>query len=126
MIPTPILAGELLAAWAIFIIWFATKKKSEVMAMFAVAGAYYASYMPSIYDPAGSDVRFIFASNIALAVASTFFLIRNRWAHLSFLSLLTTYVGFAYWRFKHPVADSAIFQEGAIFLGVYWIIFTAA
>ena len=126
LIPTPILAGELLAAWAIFIIWFATKKKSEVMAMFAVAGAYYASYMPSIYDPAGSDVRFIFASNIGLAVASTFFLIRNRWANLSFLSLLTTYVGFAYWRFKHPVADSAIFQEGAIFLGIYWIIFTAA
>ena len=126
LIKTPIHAGVLLAAWAIFIIWFATKKRSEVMAMFAVAGAYYASYVPLIYDTTGSQVWFTFASNIALAIAATFFVIRNRWANLSFLALLTTYVGFAYWRFKHPVGDTATFQEGAIFLGVYWIIFTAA
>ena len=126
LIKDPLLAGVLLAAWAIFIIWFATKKRSEVMAMFAVAGAYYASYVPLIYDTTGSQVWFTFASNIALAIAATFFVIRNRWANLSFLALLTTYVGFAYWRFKHPVGDTATFQEGAIFLGVYWIIFTAA
>ena len=126
LIKTPMYAGVLLAAWAIFIIWFATKKRSEVMAMFAVAGAYYASYVPLIYDTTGSQVWFTFASNIALAIAATFFVIRNRWANLSFLALLTTYVGFAYWRFKHPVGDTATFQEGAIFLGVYWIIFTAA
>ena len=126
LIEDPLIAGVLLAAWAIFIIWFATKKQSEVMAMFAVAGAYYASYVPLIYDTTGSQVWFTFASNIALAIAATFFVIRNRWANLSFLALLTTYVGFAYWRFKHPIGDTATFQEGAIFLCVYWIIFTAA
>ena len=69
LIKDPLLAGVLLAAWAIFIIWFATKKRSEVMAMFAVAGAYYASYVPLIYDTTGSQVWFTFASNIALAIA---------------------------------------------------------
>ncbi|MDP6904367.1 MAG: DUF2339 domain-containing protein [Verrucomicrobiota bacterium] len=126
LIKSPIIAGQLLAAWAVFIIWFASRKKSEVMALFAVAGAYYASYVPLIHEPDQSDVIFTFASNAALALTTLFFLIKNRWANLSFLALLTSYGGFAYWRFRHAVGDSMDFWQDATFLGIYWLIFTAA
>ncbi len=126
LIKSPIIAGQLLAAWAVFIIWFASRKKSEVMALFAVAGAYYASYVPLIHEPDQSDVIFTFASNAALALTTLFFLIKNRWANLSFLALLTSYGGFAYWRFRHSVGDSMDFWQDATFLGIYWLIFTAA
>ena len=59
LIGSPTLAGVLLAAWAIFIIWFATRKESEVMAMFAVAGAYYASYVPLIHAPLETNIHLI-------------------------------------------------------------------
>ena len=126
LVKSPIIAGQLLAAWAVFIIWFASRKKSEVMALFAVAGAYYASYVPLIHEPDQSDVIFTFASNAALALTTLFFLIKNRWANLSFLALLTSYGGFAYWRFRHSVGDSMDFWQDATFLGIYWLIFTAA
>jgi hypothetical protein len=126
LIKEPIVASVLLGAWAIFIIVFATRKRSETMAMFAVAGAYYASYVPLINDPNSASIWFTFASNIALALAATFFVIKNRWANLSFLALLTTYAGFAYWRFQHAVDGSSDFWQDALFLGVYWVIFTAA
>ena len=122
LIKNPLLAGLLLGAWAVFIIIFATHKRSEIMAMFALAGAYFASYMPLIYDSSGVNIWFTFASNIMLAVAATFFVIKNRWANLSFLALLTTYAGFAYWRFKHPVDSPSDYWQDAIFLGVYWIV----
>lgn len=124
LIREPIVASFLLGAWAVFIIVFATRKRSETIAMFAVAGAYYASYVPLIGNP--DTIWFTFASNIALALAATFFVIKNRWANLSFLALLTTYAGFAYWRFKHPVDGPSDYWQDAIFLGVYWIIFSAA
>ena len=126
LIESPIIAGQLLAAWAIFIIWFASREKSEVMALFAVAGAYYASYVPLLHEPNQSDVIFTFVSNAALALTTLFFLIRNRWAKLSFLALFTSYGGFAYWRFRHSVGDSMDFWQDATFLGIYWLIFTTA
>ena len=125
LIKSPIIAGELLAAWAIFIIWFATQKKSEVIALFAVAGAYYSSYIPLSHEPTEQEVIFIFASNAALALTTLFFLIRNRWANLSFLATITSYGGFAYWRFGHAVGALDFWQDTA-FLGVFWIIFTVA
>ncbi len=125
LIKSPIIAGELLAAWAIFIIWFATRKKSEVIALFAVAGAYYSSYIPLNHDPTKQEVIFIFASNAALALTTLFFLIRNRWANLSFMAAITSYGGFAYWRFGHAVGALDFWQDTA-FLGVFWIIFTVA
>ncbi len=90
LINSPTIASLLLAAWAVFIIWFATSKASEVIAMFAVAGAYYASYVPLVHAPEDSNIWFIFGSNMALAITATVFVIRNRWANLSFLALITT------------------------------------
>ena len=126
VIGSPTLAGVLLAAWAIFIIWFATRKESEVMAMFAVAGAYYASYVPLIHAPSETNIWFTFASNMALAITATVFMVRNRWANLSFLALITTYAGFIFWRFQTAVQGEGEFAQDALFLGLYWLVFTAA
>lgn len=126
LIGSPTLAGVLLAAWAIFIIWFATCKESEVMAMFAVAGAYYASYVPLIHAPSETNIWFTFASNMALAITATVFMVRNRWANLSFLALITTYAGFIFWRFQTAVQGEGEFAQDALFLGLYWLVFTAA
>jgi len=126
LIDSPVLAGVLLGAWAVFIIVFATRKESEIMAMFALAGAYFASYIPVIYDSTGVNIWFTFGSNVLLAVAAGWFVIRNRWANLSFFALLASYAGFAYWRFTHPAGAEAAFLQDALFLGVYWLIFTGA
>lgn len=126
LIGSPTLAGVLLAAWAIFIIWFATRKESEVMAMFAVAGAYYASYVPLIHAPSETNIWFTFASNMALAITATVFMVRNRWANLSFLALITTYAGFIFWRFQTAVQGEGEFAQDTLFLGLYWLVFTAA
>ncbi|MDE2680668.1 MAG: DUF2339 domain-containing protein, partial [Verrucomicrobiota bacterium] len=126
LIESPVLAGVLLIAWAAFIITLATRRQSEVMAMFAIAGAYFASYIPLIHDSGGDHAIFTLFSNVALAIAATVFVIRNRWANVSFLSLFTTFAGFAYWRFVHPAGNGAEFWQGAGFLTAYWIIFTLA
>ncbi len=126
LIGSPVLAGVLLSAWAIFIIVVATRRRSEVMAMFAIAGAYYASYVPLIHDATGAHAGFTLLSTVALAIAATVFVIRNRWANLPFLSLVTTFAGFGYWRFMHPAGIDAGFWNGAGFLTAYWIIFTLA
>lgn len=126
LIESPTLASALLAAWAIFIIWFATHKESEVMAMFAVAGAYYASYVPLIHAPSETNILFTFASNMALAITATVFMVRNRWANLSFLALVTTYAGFIFWRFQTAVQGEGEFAQDTLFLGLYWLVFTAA
>ena len=126
LINSPTMASLLLAAWAVFIIWFATRKASEVMAMFAVAGAYYASYVPLVHAPADSNIWFTFGSNMALAITATVFVIRNRWANLSFLALITTYIGFIFWRLQIEVRTQEEFTQDAIFLGLYWLVFTVA
>ena len=59
------------------------------------------------------------------------FLVRNRWATLSFASLVTSYAGYAFWRFLHTdgwrwaVPDENL-GLGAGFLTCYWLTFTAA
>ncbi len=126
LIESPILAGGLLAAWAIFIVTVATKRQSELMAMLAIAGAYYASYVPIIHDASGGHAMFTLLSNVALAIAATVFVLRNRWANLPFLSLSVTFAGFAYWRFMHPAGGEAGFWNGTGFLTAYWLVFTVA
>jgi uncharacterized membrane protein len=121
------LAGLALLAWAGFIVWLANRRKSEVMALFAIGLAYYtASINPTGY--------FTLFSNAVLTVAAVFFLVRNRWAILSFVSLAGTYGGWAFWRFYHHGGD--VWRSGSIaldeywiglgFLACYWIVFTAA
>jgi len=78
------LAGALLLAWAGFMVWIADRKKSEVLALFAVGLAYYTSIITRVG-------YFTLYSNLVLTAAAVFFLVRNRWAALSLASLVATY-----------------------------------
>lgn len=118
--------GVLLFAWAACIVGLADWRKSEVLALFAICLAYYASII--------SEVKaFTLFSNLVLTLAAVFFLVRNRWAKVSFVSLVATYLGYAFWRFYNgadwiwatPLAPGD-YRTGALFLLGYWTLFTAA
>jgi uncharacterized membrane protein len=116
--------GSLLLAWAGFIIWIADRKKSEVLALFAVLLAYYTSIISHVG-------LFTLYSNLLLTVAAVYFLVRNRWATVSFASLVATYISYGFWRFYqdghwHLVEPSEGLWTGNYFLMAYWAVFTAA
>lgn len=124
VIGSPLLDGGLLLGWAGFMVWIADRKKSEVLALFAVGLAYYTSVITRV----GS---FTLYSNLVLTVAAVFFLVRNRWAALSFASLVATYVAYGYWRFFngtywHWASPGEGLWHGTYFLISYWLVFTAA
>jgi uncharacterized membrane protein len=126
IITSPKLDGVLLFAWSAIVVWLADRKKSEVIALFAVGLSYYTSAITEVG-------LFTLYSNLVLTAAAVFFLIRNRWTTLSFISVVATYVGFAFWRF-HPVGwtwdvrpgELSELKQANIFLGCYWLFFTAA
>jgi len=125
VIGSPLLDGLLLLGWAGFIAWIADRRKSELLALFATGLAYYTS----VITPVGSFTLF---SNLVLTVASVVFLVRNRWAGLSWLSLVATYAAYAWWRFFHggegwrwATPDEGL-GFGASFLFSYWLVFTVA
>lgn len=118
------LDGVLLLSWAGFMVWLADQKKSELMAWFAIGLAYYTSFITNVG-------LFTLYSNLVLTMAAVFFLLRNRWAMLSYGSLVATYAGFAFWRFHHN--DGWLWDlrvedvwTGNWFLAGYWMSFTAA
>jgi uncharacterized membrane protein len=117
--------GTLLLAWAGFMVWVADRKKSEVLAVFAVLLAYYTAI---ISHEVG---LFTLYSNLVLTVAAVFFLVRNRWAAISFASLVATYAAYAFWRFLHGSQWRWAMPEeglwtGTYFLIGYWVVFSAA
>ncbi|MBI3191945.1 MAG: DUF2339 domain-containing protein, partial [Pedosphaera parvula] len=126
VIQSAIADGALLLGWAGFIVWLADRRKSETLSLFAIGLAYYTSVI--------TDVGlFTLYSNLVLTLAAVFFLVRNRWATLSFASLVATYAGYGYWRFfqngawllpTSPTAEHL--WIGVWFLAGYWIAFTAA
>ncbi len=124
VIASAVLDGTLLLAWAGVIAWIADRRKSEVMALFAVGLAFYSSVITRVGD-------FTLYSNLVLTLAAVVFLIRNRWVSLSFAGLATSYAGYAFWRFLHEDGwrwanpDEGL-SYGAAFLGAYWLIFTVA
>ncbi len=124
IIESALLDGTLLLLWAGVIAWIADWRKSEVMALFAVGLAFYSSVITRVGD-------FTLYSNLILTVAAVVFLVRNRWAKLSFAGLITSYVGYAFWRFLHTdgwrwAAPDERLQFGAMFLACYWLVFTVA
>ncbi len=121
VIGSPLLDGVLLLGWAGFIAWIADRKKSEVLALFAVGLAYYTSVITRVG-------AFTLYSNLVLTVAALFFLLRNRWAGLSWASLVATYAAYAYWRFFHGGEgwSGPGLGTAASFLGSYWLVFTVA
>ncbi len=124
VIESAVMDGLLLLGWTGFIVWLADRQKSEVLALFAIGLAYYTAIITDIG-------LFTLYANLVLTVAAVFFLVRNRWATVSFASLAATYVGFAFWRFIHQ-GDWRWDQRteelflGNVFLTGYWILFTAA
>ena len=124
IIASPVLDGALLLVWAGFVVWLATRKQSETLALFAVGLGYYTSIMTNVG-------LFTLYSNVVLTAAAVFFLIRNRWATLTFASLAATYASYGFWRFYHQGAwhwatPGEGLWTGAYFLICYWLIFTAA
>jgi uncharacterized membrane protein len=118
------LDGVLLLACAGFMVWAAERKKSEVLAMFAVGLAYYTSIITRVG-------YFTLWSNLVLSAAAVVFLVRNRWAALSFGSLVATYAAYAFWRFFdgsdwHWASPDAGLWSGTCFLMLYWLVFTSA
>jgi uncharacterized membrane protein len=124
VIESALLDGVLLLAWAGFIMWIADRRKSEVMALFAVGLAFYSSVITRVGE-------FTLCSNLILTIAAVAFLVRNRWAGLSFASLATSYAGYTFWRFLHDdgwrwASPDENLWLGAGFLASYWLVFTAA
>jgi uncharacterized membrane protein len=125
VIESALLDGALLLGWAAFIAWIADRRKSELLALFATGLAYYTSIITPVNG-------FTLYSNLVLALATLFFLVRNRWAGLSWASLIATYASYAWWRFYHGVEGWRWAQPdeglwlGASFLFSYWVIFTVA
>jgi hypothetical protein len=124
VIGSPTLDGALLLAWAGFMVWISDRKKSELLALFSVGLAYYSAVITRVGT-------FTLWSNLVLASAAVFFLVRNRWAALSSVSLAATYASYTWWRFIHGMGwqwaspDEGLWL-GASFLIGYWAIFTAA
>ena len=125
VIESAMLDGALLLGWAGFIAWIADRRKSELLALFATGLAYYTS----VITPVG---EFTLYSNLVLTVTSVVFLVRNRWAGLSWASMIATYAAYAWWRFYHggegwrwATPDEGL-GFGASFLFSYWLIFTVA
>jgi hypothetical protein len=124
VIPSPLLDGALLFAWAGVIAWIADRRQSEVMALFAVGLAFFTSVITRVG-------AFTLCSNLLLTITAVVFLVRNRWVGLSFASLVTSYAGYAFWRFlygegwRRAKPDEHLWL-GASFLAGYWLVFTAA
>ena len=134
VIASPLVDGILLMAWAAFTVWIADRRKSEVLALFAVGLAYYTSgsaHVDLAYSsPSDYMGLFTLGSNLLLTATAVFFLVRNRWTTLSFISVLATYGGFVFWRFYNGDwswnARTTGLWHGNFFLAGYWLFFTAA
>lgn len=118
------LDGFLLLLWAGVIVGLANWRNSEVLAMFGVGLGFYSS----IITPTGD---FTLWSNLVLTLAAIGFLLRNRWVNLSFIGLLASYGGYAYWRVGGELLGNGQNTDhdrltGLLFLGAYWCIFTVA
>ena len=116
--------GILLLGCAAFMVWTADRKKSEVLALFAVGLAYYTCIITRVG-------YFTLWSNLVLTIAAVCFLVRNRWAALSFGSLIATYAAYGFWRFFdgsswHWASPEEGLWSGTYFLISYWIVFTSA
>ncbi len=124
VIGSAVLDGALLLGWAGVIVWLADRKKSETLALFALGLGFYTAVVTRVGT-------FTLASNLVLTTATVFFLVRNRWAHLTLAGLVASYGGFGFWRFFHDGqwllgAPRENLWVALAFLIGYWLCFTAA
>ncbi len=117
IIDSALVDGALLLGWTGFVAWLADRKKSELLAVFAIGLAYYTSLVTNVGN-------FTLLANLTLAGAAVFFLARNRWVQLSFLSVAASYGTYFYWR---HLGGTGMVNEtvGRLAVVGYWLIFTA-
>ena len=126
VIRNPWLAGSLLLLWSAYVLFLAQRKRSQALAFFAITLAYFSTAM----NPIG---RFTMGADLLLSLSAVFFLIRNGWAVLSYLSLLLTY-GTLLRRLLVDENGEIVFDTSrlllfwpyAIYLIGAWFIYTAA
>lgn len=124
-ISSALVDGMLLLAWAAAVFWIADRRKSEVMALFAIGLSYFTAGVTHVGV-------FTLVSNLILTLAAVGFFLKNRWVALSFAGMVGTYLGYAFWRFYYNggwtvdhLPQSGI-GLGLAFLGCYWTAFCAA
>jgi uncharacterized membrane protein len=123
VIENPKVALLLLFSWGGFMAWFADRIKSGTIAFFAISASYYATYVPLIHTGAVLSQWVILFSNLTLAVASVFFLLRNRWQKIPVLSMAASYAGFLLWSVRVEEASLLI---ATFFAAGLWVVYTAA
>lgn len=114
VITNPLVGGLALLAVGGGIAWFAERRRSEEVALLAIS----LSYVTSAINPVGAFTLF---SNFVLTAAGLWFLVRHRWARLSWLTLLGTYGSTLFWVFRSHELTPA-FTVG--FLSSYWLLYT--
>ena len=126
VIRSPLVAGFLLVLWALYVLLLAERKKSQILALFAITLA----YVSTAINPVGA---FTMAADLILAVTAMVFLLRNGWAALSTFSLIGTYLALL----RQLVLDengelvldtsrTLPFWPYAVYLLAAWLIFTTA
>ena len=73
VVPSPLLAGVLLLAWAAFMVWLAERRGSETLATVAILLAYYTAAINE------GVAGFTLASNLFLSAGAVFLLRRHLW-----------------------------------------------
>ena len=126
IIDSPLLGLVLLLLWSVYVLIIADRKKSQGLALFSIALAYFSTAINPVD-------RFTMAADLLLAGTAVIFLLRHGWAGLSYLSLFGTYLALL----RRLVMDqngeivldtsrALPFAPYAVYLVGAWIIFTAA
>jgi hypothetical protein len=126
VIGSPLFAGLLLVLWSIYVLLLAERKKSQLLALFALTLA----YVGTAINPVGS---FTMAADLILAATAMAFLLRRGWTVLSTVSLAGTYLALL----RQLVFDengglvldtsrTLPFWPYASYLIATWLIFTTA
>lgn len=119
LIESAVLGGALLLAFAGGVAWFAHRRRSETLASLAILLSYYTSCI----NPVGGFTLF---SSAILTAAAVFFLVKNRWTKITYLSVAATYASYTYWRFLGGDSAATAAWVQVAFLACYWLLFTAA
>ncbi len=131
VIPSPLVAGGLLLAWAAFMVFLAERRGSETLATVAILLGFYTSAINE------GVAGFTLASNLCLTAGAVFLLRRHLWRVFPFASLLATFGSYAFWNYFHsylgwrgldvpPVHGGTRFWTECAFLLTYWLLFTWA
>ncbi len=118
IIASPWIGGGLLLALAVAIGWAADRRKSETLALVAVALSYYTAAL----NPIGAFTLF---SSFLLSGTAVYFLLRHRWVRLNAVSLAGSYLSYAWCHFSGPGLAGSSLPTLVAFLAGYWIIFAA-